>query len=138
MGPNDADIIRVYTREATGEVADNTLDPTADAVVVIDLEAGGAVFGTGAQWQLGLVVKDLVTNSVIPFTTTPTTAVSGNLGTAPWTSQSETFVYTLPAGNLGPHKGNLCQIYAYLLIGINAANYDASFVVSEPFLVLPS
>jgi hypothetical protein len=137
MGPNDADIIRVYTREATGEVADNTLDPSADAMVVVDLEAGSAVLGNGAQWQVGIVVKDLVAGSVIPFNQTPTTAVNGHLGTSPWTTQSETFQYTIPAANLGPHKGNLCQVYAYLLIGTSAANYDSSFVESEPFLVLP-
>ena len=136
MGPNDADIIRVYTREGNGTVADNTLDPNMDGKVVVDLEAGSAIFGNGAKWQLGIVVKDLE-DGTIPFTLTPTTAVSGNLNSAPWTSQSETFVYTIPAANLGTHKGHLCQVYAYLLIGTSAANYDASFVQSDPFLVLP-
>ena len=36
MGPNDADIIRVYTREGNGTVADNTLDPNIDGKVVVD------------------------------------------------------------------------------------------------------
>lgn len=137
MGPNKAEIIRVYTREATGEIADNTLDPSANAVVVVDLEAGSTIFGTGAKWQLGIFVKDLVAGSLVPFTLTPTTAVDGNLSAAPWTSQSERFHYTIPAASLALHKGNLCQIYAYLLIGTTAANFDASFVRSEPFLVLP-
>jgi hypothetical protein len=137
MGPNDADIIRVYTREASGEIADNTLDPNADAQVVVELESGSAVTFSGAQWQLGIVVKDLVNDGIIPFKLSPTTQVTGNLGTPSWPTQSEQFVYTLQAGDLVLHKGNLCQIYAYLLIGVNAANYDASFVESEPFLVLP-
>jgi hypothetical protein len=137
MGPNSAAIVRVYTREATGEIADNTLDPSADAMVVVDVEAGSTVLGNGAKWQLGIVVKDLIADSVIPFTLTPTTAVDGSLASAPWTSQSERFHYTIPAANLAAHKGNLCQIYGYLLIGTGAANYDASFVESEPFLVLP-
>lgn len=137
MGPNDADIIRVYTREASGEIADNTLDPNVDAQVVVELESGSAVTFSGAQWQLGIVVKDLVNDGIIPFKLSPTTQVTGNLGTPNWPTQSEQFVYTLQAGDLVLHKGNLCQIYAYLLIGVNAANYDASFVESEPFLVLP-
>jgi len=136
MGPNKADIIRVYTREGNGTVADNTLNPNFDGRVIVDLEAGSAVFGSGAKWQLGIVVKDLEDGS-IPFTLTPTTAVQGNLNSPPWNTQSETFEYTLPAANLATHKGHLCQIYAYLLIGTGAANYDASFVESYPFLVLP-
>jgi len=136
MGPNDADIIRVYTREGNGTVADNTLDPNIDGKVVVDLEAGFAVFGSGAKWQLGVVVKDLE-DGTIPIALTPTTAVSGNLNSAPWTSQSETFVYTIPKANLSTHKGHLCQVYAYLLIGTAPGNYDASFVESDPFLVLP-
>jgi hypothetical protein len=62
-------------------------------------------FLSGAQWQVGIVVKDLVADSAIPFSLTPTTAVSGHLGTSPWTAQSERFHYTIPAANLGPHKG---------------------------------
>jgi hypothetical protein len=141
MGPNDADIIRVYTRESGGTSAnDNTLDPSLNAEVVVDLEAGTAVIGTGAQWQVGIVIKDLVNGTTIPFTLTPTTVVHGNLGTPPWPAGTPavTFTYTIPAGNLTLHKGSLCKVYAYLLIGINAANYDASFVESEPFLILPS
>jgi hypothetical protein len=136
MGPNKADIIRVYTREGNGTVADNTLDPNFDGKIVVDLEAGFAIFGTGAKWQLGVVVKDLE-DGTIPFTLTPTTAVSGNLDSPPWSSHSETFEYTIPAADLSTHKGHLCQIYAYLLVGTNAQNYDASFVESYPFLVLP-
>ena len=68
---------------------------------------------------------------------TPTTADSGSPGLAPWTAETETFVYTIPKASLAPAKGHLCQVYAYLLIGINAAHYEASFTQSSLFLVLP-
>ena len=136
MGPNSAAIIRVYTREATGDISDNTLDPGANANVVVDLEAGSATLG-GLQWHIGIVVKDLVTGTDIPVTVPPGAAINGNLGTPPWTTQSKTFTYDILAANLTAHKGNLCQVYAYLLVGTNAGNYDASFVESGPFLVLP-
>ena len=137
MGPNDADVVRVYAREATSTVADDTLDPSADANIVVEVEAGSAVFGVGGQWQLGITVKDLDDGTTIPFTLTPTTATSGSLNSAPWSNQQETFTYTLPAANLGTHKGHLCQVHGYLLIGTSPANYDASFLSSDPFLVLP-
>jgi hypothetical protein len=139
MGPNDAEIIRAYTRAVGSPVADTTLDSSADALIVIEAETGSTVFGNGAQWQLGLVVNDLVDGTQIDYTLAPTTAVSGHLNdpAGVWTSQAETFSYTIPAANLGPHKGHLCKVYAYLLVGTNATNYDSSFVESPVFLVLP-
>jgi hypothetical protein len=136
MGPNDADIIRVSTRESNGNVADNTLDPGKDAEVVVEVEAGSAIFGTGGQWQVGVHVRDLDGGN-INTVLAPTPAMSGHLGTAPWTTQRAIFRYTIPAGNLTAHKGHLGRVHAYLLVGTNAANYDASFVESDPFLVLP-
>jgi hypothetical protein len=68
---------------------------------------------------------------------TPTTADCGSLGLAPWTAETETLVYTIPKANLASAKGPLCQVYANLLIGINAAHYEASFTQSSLFLVLP-
>lgn len=136
MGPNEADIVRASVREANGEVAHDTLDPSLDAEVIIDVEAGSAIFGTGAQWQVGVHVRDLDGGN-IGTTLTPTTTMSGHFGTAPWTNQRAILRYTIPAGNLTTHKGHLGRVHAYLLIGTNPANYDATFVESEPFLVLP-
>jgi hypothetical protein len=136
MGPNEADIIRVSVREANGEVADNTLDPSVNAEVVVEVEAGSAIFGTGGAWQVGVHVRDLDGGN-IGTTLTPTPTMSGHLGTAPWSAQRAILRYTVPAGNLTAHKGHLGRVHAYLLVGTNAANYDATFVESEPFLVLP-
>lgn len=139
MGPNDADIISASVRAAGGSSNDNTLDPSKDAELVIVVEAGSAVIGTGGQWQVGIVVKDVVSGAVIPFVLAPTPVDNGHLGSAPWPAATPqaTFRYTIASADLALHKGHLCRIYAYLLIGINAANYDASFVESEYFLVLP-
>ena len=54
MGPNEADIIRVYTKAAGSTIADVTLDSAVNAEVVVDVEAGSAVFLSGAQWHLGM------------------------------------------------------------------------------------
>lgn len=136
MGPNDAQIIRVYTREKGAVIADVTLDSGADAEVVVDVEAGSAAIGTNSKWQLGIVIKDLVNGTTIAFTNTPP-PLSGSLGAAPWGTQAETFAYTVPSANLAGSKGDLCQVYAYLLIGNGLTEYDASFAESPVFLVLP-
>jgi hypothetical protein len=61
----------VYTRETGGPVADVTLDSTADFEVVVEAEAGSAIFGTGAQFRTGLLIKDIIDNTNIPFTPAP-------------------------------------------------------------------
>jgi hypothetical protein len=132
MGPNDAEIIRVYTREKGGTIADVTLDSGSDAEIVVEVEAGSAVFGAGAQYSTGLVVKDLTNGNNIPFNPAP---VSGTLSVAPWDAQADSFTYTITAADLAAHKDSLCQVYAYLLVGVK--NFDASFVESPLFLILP-
>jgi hypothetical protein len=136
MGPNEADIIRVSVRAVGSPVADNTLDPGVDAEVVVEVEAGSAVFGLGAQWHVGITVKDL-DGGVIPFVLAPTTVLNGNLAAAPWNTQAATFRYTMTSAELSGHKGHLCQVHGYLLIGTGAPNYDATFAESTPFLILP-
>jgi NAD dependent epimerase/dehydratase family enzyme len=132
MGPNDAEIVRVYTREKSGTVADVTLDSGSDAAVVVEVEAGSTVFGLGAQYSSGLVIKDLTNGTNIPFTPA---SVSGTLTAAPWSNQAQSFTYTITAADLAAHKGSICQIYAYLLVGVK--DFDASFVESPLFLILP-
>ena len=137
MDPNGAVILRASVREASGSPNDNTLNPSKDAEVLVEVEAGSTAIGSGKAWHLGIVVKDLVDGNTIPFALAPTPADNGSLGVAPWTARTETFGYKIPKANLTSAKGHLCQVYAYLLIGLNAANYEASFVESQLFLVLP-
>jgi hypothetical protein len=59
-------------------VADNTIDPGADAEVIVELEAGSAVYGMAAQWHVGVTIKDLE-GGVIPFTLAPTATLTGSL-----------------------------------------------------------
>jgi hypothetical protein len=133
MGPNEADIIRVWTRETGGVVADNTLDPNVDAEVVVEVGAGSAAFASGGAWQIGITVKDL-DGGVITFTPG---VMNGHWPSAPWTAQQAILSYTIPKASLALHKGHLGRVYAYLLTGTGAANYDATFLESELFLVLP-
>lgn len=132
MGPNDAEVVRVYTREKNGAIADVTLDSGTDAEVVVEVEAGSTVFGVGAQYSTGLVIKDLANGTNIPFTPP---SVSGTLTAAPWSNQAQSFTYTIAAADLAAHKGSVCQVYGYLLVGVT--NFDASFAESPLFLILP-
>jgi hypothetical protein len=132
MGPNHAEIIRVYTREPGNTIEDLTLDSAANAEVVVEVEAGQTIFDTGARYKTGLVIKDLETGGSIPFSPAP---VSGSLTDPPWDTQADSFTYTIQAGDLAGHAGNLCRVYAYLLVGVK--DFDASFAESPVFLILP-
>jgi hypothetical protein len=132
MGPNHAQIIRVYTRQVGSPIADFVLDATKPAEVVVEVEAGTTVFSTGAKYRTGFMVKDLETGASIAFAPAP---AAGALGSPPWSTPSEAFVYLMNPAALAPHAGHLCRVYAYLLVGIGP--YDASFVESELFLIEP-
>jgi hypothetical protein len=132
MGPNHAEIIRVYTREPGSTIEDLTLNSAANAEVVVEVEAGRTIFDTGARYRTGLVIKDLETGGSVPFSPAP---ASGSLTDPPWDTQADSFTYTIAAGDLAGHAGNLCRVYAYLLVGVK--DFDASFAESPVFLVLP-
>jgi hypothetical protein len=138
MGPNQADIIRVSTREFGSPVSDVTLDPNRNAEIVVEVEAGLTVFNLGAHWRLGLHVRDL-DGGGIPFALTPTTSLGGHMKDPgdPWDKPAKNFRYTIDKSELAGHEGHLCRIHAYLLVGTGPGNYDATFVESEPFLILP-
>jgi hypothetical protein len=133
MGPNEAQIIRVYVREAGGTVADSTLASTANAEVVVEVEAGTTVYNLMAQYSTGLFVKELVSGIDIPFNPVP---ADGQLDKPPWQPQATQFVYTIAAADLTGHVGHLCRVYAYTLIG-GAPPFEASFAESPIFLVTP-
>jgi hypothetical protein len=54
-----------------------------------------------------------------------------------WDHRAKTFRYTIEKAVLGTHKGHDGRVYAHLLVGNGPGNYDATFVESEPFLILP-
>lgn len=133
MGPNEAQIVRIFTRQAGVTVSDSTLDSTKDAEVVFEVEAGEAVFTGQPKYSTGLFVKDLVDGTLIPFTPTP---AKGAVGDPPWKPQAAQIVYTIKATDLANHKGHLGEADGYVLIGGNPP-YAASFATSPTFLVLP-
>jgi hypothetical protein len=132
MGPNDTELVRVYTREAGRTIADLTLPVTADGEVVVQAEAGSAIHSTGAQFDTNIVVRDLTANDVIAAN--PAAGFSGQMKKAAWPNLDQEFVYTIPAANLTGRENHLCQVITFLTVGIGP-NQDASFAESALFIV---
>ncbi len=55
MGPNDADIVRCFVRTVGGLSSESALPYNAPFEIVVEVEAGSAIFGTGAQFAAGVV-----------------------------------------------------------------------------------
>ncbi|MFI6906121.1 hypothetical protein ACIBKY_32995 [Nonomuraea sp. NPDC050394] len=132
MGPNDVELTQVYTREPNKTIADVTFASTNDFQVVVEAEAGNAIFSGGGQFTTSIVVRDLTANDDIPFAPG---SVSGQFGQQEWSREDNSFVYAVKANDLTNRKGHLCEVYAYLLAGIR--NHDASLAKSRMFLIQP-
>src|SRR5437660_9033077 len=98
MGPNDAELVRVFTREVNGPVGDITFPYTDPFEVVIDAEVGTSLHGGGGQFEVGVILRDLTTGGVLSAVTaiapTPLAGTSSNFGNSSWPSPGgQEFVY---------------------------------------------
>ncbi|MCZ6900829.1 MAG: hypothetical protein O7F74_11380 [Bacteroidetes bacterium] len=130
MGPNDAELLRVYTREVGGTIGDISIPFNEDIEIVVEVEAGSAIFDSRAQFKVGVIVRDLSDNTIIPTAG----EISGALGDEGWETESPQFTFTISSTNLGAAKENhVCEVITYSLIGI--ATGDASFARSPLFII---
>lgn len=145
MGPNDADIVRVFTRAAPdGAVSEEAFPSNADFEVVVEVEAGSAIFATGALYEVGLAVIDYTGFNLFPIPVpaaahvagTPNIAVADHMITGKWTTQTQSFVYTVShtgPPNFTTREGHFCEVLASLRVG--AATPDMSFARSGLFII---
>ncbi|MFQ5709433.1 MAG: hypothetical protein ACE5HO_18400 [bacterium] len=64
MNANDVEIARVYTRAPGGIIADTTFASNEKCEIVVEAEAGSAVFDTGGPYIIGIAVHDLTDSKV--------------------------------------------------------------------------
>lgn len=138
MGPNDVELVRVFTREVDAPVADITFPYTSPFEVVVDAEVGSSLHGTGGQFEVGVIVRDLTTGGVLTsavaaIPNTPPPGASANFGSAPWSNPgNQKFVYRiqrLPRFD----EDHICEVLAWLRVGIQ--NPDVSFARSPLFII---
>lgn len=99
MNPNDVEIVRVYTREASGLIGDMT--PHLNAAtgftfdVVVEAESGTVVTGSGAPYAIRIDAFDLTTGNA-PTQPIFSQTHNGNFIVGPWPSHREIFQVPLP------------------------------------------
>ncbi len=64
MNANDVEIARVYTRIEKGTIADTTFASNEKLEIVVEAEAGEAVFNNGGPYIIGISVHDLTDSKV--------------------------------------------------------------------------
>ena len=131
MGPNDAELVRVFTAQVGGIIADVTFPVNTDFEVRVDAEAGSAIFASGAAFQTNIVLRDITANNDIPFA--PAAGFSGTLNSAAFANAAKTFTYAVAAAGLAGRENHLCEARGFLNIGVT--NQDSSFAVSPTFLL---
>ena len=139
MGPNDVDIVRVFARKAGGVTAESALPYDTDFEVVVEVEAGGAIFSTAAEYAVGLVIRDLQDGTFFPTPTPaaafsePTLFANDHMQTGQWTTQSQPFVYKVTAPG-STKENHICDILASLRAG--HTNPDVEFAQSPLFIII--
>jgi hypothetical protein len=137
MGPNDVELVRVFTRRTGSAIADITFPFNVGFQVVLDAEAGNAIFAGGAQFEVGVVVRDLTDGTVIattPVPPTPPPPSPAHLNAPEWPALANRFVYNVAAGALGAAKENhICEVLAFLRV--NVTDPDVSFARSPLFII---
>jgi hypothetical protein len=133
VGPNDAELARVFTARIVGgnAVPDVTFGLDEDVKIFSEAEAGTTVHGSGAQFLTGIVVRDITQNNDIPFTANST--LSGALDSANWPNFDQRFEFTVAQADLAGRENDVCQVIAFLKIG--TTNPDASFADSAYFII---
>ena len=133
MGPNDAEVVRVFTARAVGAafVPDVTFGQNEDIKIFVEAEAGTTIHGSAADFLTGIVVRDITQNDNINFTANST--LTGDLASANWPNFDQKFEFTVAQADLATRENHVCQVIAFLKIGVN--NPDTSFALSPLFFV---
>lgn len=141
MGPNDANIVRVFTRVVDGPVAESAFPSDTDFEVVVEVEAGSAIFSLGGQYTVELVIVDYGSFNLFATPapkppgapTAPAVAAADHMKTGKWTNQSQQFVYTVSKTDLTTREGHFCEVLASLSVGVTTP--DMSFARSGLFII---
>ena len=135
MGPNDVELVRVFTRMPGETIGDLTFPSTSNIDVVVEAEHGAALLGMA--YQCGVIVRDLEDNQNIDVAvgTNPVTGAIG-MGGDPWAAPGHQFPFTVPAANIALLAGHVCEVVAYMKVGAGPAT-DISFATSPRFIIEP-
>jgi hypothetical protein len=133
---NECELSSVYVRytdvAAHGGISEESIKDNASFDLVLDLEAGQAIFNTGAAYSLSVVLNDLSASSKTIYTNT----LGGSLGDANWGKMAVQFAWTVPPGTVAVVDGHVYQAIGVMNVGKADPIVDAEpsdlFIVTQP------
>jgi hypothetical protein len=133
MNPNDAEVVRVFTRQGSGGVPDYTPNVTNGShsfQVVVEAEAGTVLGNSSQPYQLRIEALDITAgdNPGTPFSKTVAQQLSSANG---WPQKTEAFTVTLTPAQIAARKDHILKYYAVLL----SSNDIISFAESPLFIL---
>jgi hypothetical protein len=127
---NECELSRVYVRNTGGLVSEESIKDSASFEVVLEAEAGQALFNNGGAYKLLMVLTDL-TNDYITFNTN---SVSGTFGDANWPGPVLQFPFAVPATGSG-RDDHVFQAMGVVSAGKNDPIVDTE--QSDVFIITP-
>ena len=128
---NQCELSRVYVRNSGGQVSEESIKDNASFDVVLDAEAGQALFNNGGAYKLIMVLTDLTGD----YVTYANNALTGTFGDANWPSPVLSFPFTLPP--VGPGRDDhVFQAMGVLSAGMSDPIVDTEqsdvFIITQP------
>ncbi len=129
MSTNAIRLVRVFPRKTNTIIADMAFPSNAAFEAVIECEAGIAIHGAGAKYEITIDVIDF---SAMTSVIRSGTVATGHFGDAGWPTQAQQIMFPIAAP--GTYKeGHIWKIFASLKIGVT--NPHTSLAESELFLI---
>ena len=137
MGPNDVELVRVFTRQPAGPTADVTFPVGTAIEIVLEVEAGTTLMtGPAALYQAGVTLRDLTDGTNIPVTAPANAAGTIGAGGTWGGAASRSFVFSV-AAQPATKQDHCLEALAFLRVGAAAAVPDVSFATSPLFIIHP-
>ena len=133
---NQCELTSVYVRYTDttnhGGISEESIKDDQSFDLCLELEAGGTIFNTGAQYNLFVVLNDLSDSSRTVYTNTQV----GGLGDLNWQKMDTTFSWTVPAGSVPLVDDHVYQATAVMSVGkhdpIVNAEQSGLFIITQP------
>ena len=127
MSSNDARLVRVFPRKMGAKIADVAFLSDCVFEIVVECEAGTAIYAIGAKYEIRIDVIDF---SAMTSVVTSAIVATGHLGDAGWPTQAQKIVFPIAAPG-AVNEGHIWKAIASLKIGIT--NPHTSLAESELF-----